>query len=82
MKELIEYLAKNLTAAPKKVRIEEVTDEGRDILKLHVAEEDMGKIIGKSGRIIRAIRTLLKISAIKKNKRVYLELVDQDSPNV
>ena len=81
MKELVEYLAKNLTSEPKKVRVEEVDIEGRNIIKLHVAENDMGKIIGKSGRIIKAFRTLIKIGAIKQNKRVYLELVDQDTPD-
>lgn len=81
MKELIEYLAKNLTAQPKKVLVEEEDIDGRNIIKLHVAEEDMGKIIGKGGRIIKAIRTLLKIRAIRQNRRVYLELVDQNTPN-
>lgn len=81
MKELIEYLAKNLTAEPKKVLVEEEDIDGRNIIKLHVAEEDMGKIIGKGGRIIKAIRTLLKIRAIRQNRRVYLELVDQNTPN-
>lgn len=81
MKELIEYLAKNLTTEPKKVLVEEEDIDGRNIIKLHVAEEDMGKIIGKGGRIIKAIRTLLKIRAIRKNRRVYLELVDLGTPN-
>lgn len=81
MKELIEYLAKNLTAEPKKVLVDEEDIDGRNIIKLHVAEEDMGKIIGKGGRIIKAIRTLLKIRAIRQNRRVYLELVDQDTSN-
>lgn len=81
MKELVEYLAKNLTTEPKKVRVEEEDIDGRNIIKLHVAEGDMGMIIGKGGRIIKAIRTLLKISAIKRNERVYLELVDQNTPN-
>lgn len=81
MKELIEYLAKNLTAEPKKVIVEEEDIDERNIIKLHVAEEDMGKIIGKGGRIIKAIRTLLKIRAIRQNRRVYLELVDQDTSN-
>lgn len=81
MKELVEYLAKNLTSEPKKVRVEEEAIDGRNILKLHVAEGDMGMIIGKGGRIIKAIRALLKISAIKQNERVYLELVDQNTPN-
>lgn len=81
MKKLVEYLAKNLTTEPKKVRVEEEDIEGRNVIKLHVAENDMGKIIGKSGRIIKAFRTLVKISAIKQNKRVYLELVDLDTPN-
>lgn len=79
MKELVEYLAKNLTTEPKKVRVEEEDIEERSIIKLHVAENDMGKIIGKSGRIIKAFRTLIKIRAIKQNRRVYLELVDHET---
>ena len=81
MKNLVEYLAKNLTSKPKEVKVLDEEVEGRQIIKLHVAEEDMGKIIGKSGRIIKAIRTLVKIGAIKQSRRVYLELMDQNSPN-
>lgn len=81
MKKLIEFLAKSLATEPDKVVVEEVVVDNRQIIKLSVANEDMGMIIGKSGRIIKAIRTLLKIKAIKENKRVYLELVEQDAIN-
>jgi predicted RNA-binding protein YlqC (UPF0109 family) len=81
MKELIEFLAKNIASKPGEVKVEEDTVENRQVVKLSVANEDMGKIIGKSGRIIKALRTLLKIKAIRNNKRAYLELVEQDTLN-
>jgi len=81
MKKLVEFLAKNIAAQPEKVVVKETTNESHQVIQLSVASEDMGKVIGKSGRIIKAIRTLLKIKAVKEGKRVYLELTDQNQPN-
>ena len=78
MKDLIEFLAKNIVSEVSKVRVDESTGEGGQVIKLSVAQEDMGKIIGKSGRVIKALRSLLKIKAIKEDKRVYLDLVNKD----
>jgi len=76
MEKLVEYLAKNIVDDPDEVRVKMESEDGRDLLKLSVASEDMGKIIGKSGKVIKAIRTLVKIKAIKENKRVYIELAE------
>ncbi len=78
MKELVEFLAKNIVSDTKNVKLEESSQDTQQIVKLSVAGEDMGKIIGKSGRVIKSIRTLLKIKAIKEGKRVYLELADKE----
>lgn len=77
MKELVEFLTKNIVSEDSKVKVEESTGESGQIINFSVAPEDMGKIIGKSGRVIRALRTILKIKAIKEGKHVYLDLEDQ-----
>ena len=74
MKELIEYIAKSIVDYPQEVSVSEETDQGRLILRLHVAEGDIGKVIGRQGRIIRAIRTLLKVTAIKEGAQAVLEI--------
>ena len=79
MKDLIEFLAKNIVSDDSKVKVEERAGESGQVLTLSVAQEDMGQIIGKSGRIIKAIRSLLKIKAIKEGKRVYLDLENKES---
>ena len=75
MKELVEVIAKALVDHPDQVVVTEVTENHTIILKLKVAEEDMGKIIGKQGRIAKAIRTVLKASSTKDNKHVVLDII-------
>jgi len=75
MKELVEYIAKSLVDHPDQVRVMQVEGEQSIILELQVAHEDMGKIIGKEGRIANAIRTLLKVAAAKEGKRAVLEIL-------
>jgi predicted RNA-binding protein YlqC (UPF0109 family) len=75
MKELLETIAKSLVDYPDDVRINEVESEKTIILELSVAKEDMGKVIGKQGRIAKAIRTVIKAAAIKENVRVVVEIV-------
>ena len=75
MKELLEILAKSLVDKPEEVKVNEITGEQSIILELRVAPEDMGKVIGKQGRIAKAIRTVVKAAAIKENKRVVVEIV-------
>lgn len=79
MKKLLEFIVKNIVASPDKVLIEEREENSQINLNLDVDSEDMGIIIGKSGRTIKAIRTLLKIKAIKEGKHVYLNLVEKST---
>ena len=75
MKELVEIIAKSLVDNPDMVQVNEVVGEQSIILELKVASEDMGKVIGKQGRIAKAIRTVVKAAAIKDNKRVVVEII-------
>jgi predicted RNA-binding protein YlqC (UPF0109 family) len=75
MKELLEIIAKSLVDNPASVQVNEITGEHSIILELKVAQEDMGKVIGKQGRIAKAIRTVVKAAAIKENKRVVVEII-------
>jgi predicted RNA-binding protein YlqC (UPF0109 family) len=76
MKDLIEFLARSLVDLPDEVRVEEEQDDDRVILRLYVAEGDMGKVIGKQGRIANAMRDLLKVAAARQGGRASLEIGD------
>ena len=76
MKELLLYMAKNLVDNPDAVTVEEVTDEEGTVLELHVAEGDMGKVIGRQGRIAKEIRTIIKTVAQRTGEKVTVEIVD------
>ncbi|TCK98306.1 RNA-binding protein with KH domain [Natranaerovirga hydrolytica] len=75
MKELVEFIAKSLVDKPEEVTVNEVEGERSIIIELKVDPEDMGKIIGKQGRIAKAIRTVVKAAATKDNKRVVVEIL-------
>lgn len=75
MKQLLETIAKSLVDYPEEVQVSEVTGEQSIILELKVAPDDMGKVIGKQGRIAKAIRTVIKAAAVKENKRVVVEII-------
>lgn len=75
MKDLVEVIAKALVDNPDAVQVNEVEGERSVIVELKVAPEDMGKVIGKQGRIAKAIRTVVKAAAIKENKRVVVEII-------
>lgn len=75
MKELLETVAKALVDYPEEVSVNEVEGEKSIILELKVAKDDMGKVIGKQGRIAKAIRTLIKAAAVKENKRASVEIL-------
>ncbi|ASW42940.1 KH domain-containing protein [Clostridium isatidis] len=79
MKELIETIAKALVENPNEVHVNEVRGEQSIILELKVAPADMGKVIGKQGRIAKAIRTVIKAAAIKEDKKVVVEIIDSKS---
>jgi hypothetical protein len=76
MKELVEYLARSLVNDPDQVVVEEEWDGRRHILRLHVAEGDMGKVIGRGGRVAEAMRSLLKVAAAKRDTRAILDIGD------
>lgn len=76
MKELVEIIAKSLVDNPENVQVREINGEQSLILELKVGPEDMGKVIGKQGRIAKAIRTVVKAAAIKENKRVIVEILN------
>ena len=76
MKELLELIAKALVDNPDKVLVAEVEREQTTVLELRVAQEDLGKVIGKQGRTARAIRTLLSASGTKLEKRFHLEIIE------
>ena len=75
-KDLVEYIAKSLVDDPSKVNVNIVEGEKSTILELRVAEEDIGKVIGKHGRIAKAIRTILMAATAKTGKHAVLEILD------
>lgn len=75
MKELLEFIAKSMVNNPDAVQITETEKENLTVFELHVAEEDMGKVIGKQGRIAKAIRTVMKAAANCENKRIVVDIV-------
>ena len=75
MKELIEYMAKALVDDPEQVQVEEIEGTSATIYELHVGADDMGRVIGKQGRVANAMRTLLRAAAARQGRRVTLEIV-------
>jgi predicted RNA-binding protein YlqC (UPF0109 family) len=75
MKELVEYIAKSIVSIPNEVKVTEETEESRLVIKLEVAADDKGRVIGKQGRVAEAMRTLLRVAATKEGIRVRLEIV-------
>ncbi len=76
MKELLLYMAKNLVDDPDSVSVTELTDDEGKVLELHVAPGDMGKVIGRQGRIAKEIRTIIKTVAQRTGEKVTVEIVD------
>lgn len=75
-KELVEYVARALVDVPEEVRVNMIEGEKSTILELKVSPDDIGKVIGKHGRIAKALRTILSATATKTGKRVVLEILD------
>ena len=76
MKELLLYMAKNLVDNPETVTVTEIENEDGKVLELRVAESDMGKVIGRQGRIAKEIRTIIKTVAQRTGERVTVEIMD------
>jgi uncharacterized protein len=74
--ELLEWLARRLVDDPDAVRVEEIEREDATVLQLYVAPDDRGKVIGRAGRIARALRTIVRASAARSRRRVVLEIVE------
>ena len=74
--EIVEYLARGLVDEPDAVRVEEVERDGAVVLQLHVAKDDVGKVIGRQGRIARALRTVVRAAGARREQRVMLEIVE------
>ena len=75
MKELVEYIAKALASKPEDVVVVASEEDGQTVLRLEVADEDKGKIIGRRGRVAQSIRSLLRVAAVKEGTKVILEIV-------
>jgi hypothetical protein len=74
--DLLDYLARQLVDDPDAVSVEQAEEEDELVLRLHVAEADRGKVIGRQGRIARALRTVVRASAVRERRRVRLEIVE------
>ncbi len=75
MKELVEYIAKAIVNAPEEVVVTQEDSEDGIVLKLQVADEDKGRVIGKQGRVAQAMRTLLRVAAVREGTRASLEII-------
>ncbi len=75
MEDVLEYIARGLVGKPEAVRVVRSERDGAVLLELHVAEEDLGNVIGKGGRIARALRTIVRASGAKAGERRLLEIV-------
>lgn len=75
MKELIEYIAQSITSNPGAVKVTQTDEDGQIVLRLEVAPEDKGKVIGRQGRVAQAMRVLLRVAAVKDGTRAILEII-------
>lgn len=73
--QLVEYVAKSLVDDPEAVTVSVVREDGMTIIELHVADEDMGKVIGRNGSVAKALRTLIKVVAARDGEQFSLEIV-------
>jgi len=73
--ELVEFVAKSLVDDPNAVSVEVHEDQGETVIELHVAEDDMGKVIGRNGSVAKALRTLLKVVSAREGEPISLEIV-------
>jgi predicted RNA-binding protein YlqC (UPF0109 family) len=76
MRDLVEYLTRALVDDPDAVSVEEVEENGDLVLEISVAEDDVGRVIGRGGRIANAIRTVAKAAAVREDRRVIVDILD------
>ena len=77
-KDLVEYVAKSLVDDPEAVKVEVVEEDGATVIELHVAEDDMGKVIGRNGSVAKALRTLLKVVSAREGRAISLEIIQPE----
>ena len=75
MKELVEFIVKTIVSNPDQVKVTQEDEDGRTILRLEVAPEDKGMVIGRHGRVVESIRVLLRVAAVKQGARANLEII-------
>ena len=75
MRELVEYVAKNLVDTPSEVRVNQIQGDHATVLELRVARDEMGKVIGRQGRVANALRSLVKVAGVRQGRRVILEIM-------
>ena len=78
MRELVEFLARSVVDDPEAVSVEEFDEDDELVLELHVADDDLGRVIGRDGRVAKAIRTIARAAAAKDGRRVSVEIVEND----
>jgi predicted RNA-binding protein YlqC (UPF0109 family) len=78
MRDLVEFLVRALVADPEAVRVEEIDSNGDTVYEVHVADDDLGRVIGREGRVANAIRTIAKAAATREGGRVMVEIVEDD----
>jgi predicted RNA-binding protein YlqC (UPF0109 family) len=76
MRDLVEYIARALVSEPDSVRVEEVEENGDVVLEIRVAPDDLGRVIGRSGRVANALRSVAKAAATPRGQRVMVEIVE------
>ena len=81
MKELLEFVIKNIVDSPDKVSVEESEEEGIVLEKITVNETEIGRIIGKGGKVVKSLRTLAKIYSLKQGQKFYLEITEPKKTN-
>lgn len=76
MKEIVEYIASQIVDDPSQMSVTETEQSGRNLVELRVAKEDMGRVIGKGGRVANSVRVLLRVAAAREGKRASLDIVE------
>lgn len=79
MKTALHYILSSIVEDPEKIEIVEESDNGQTVFQITVPQADMGKVIGKEGRVIKALKNVLKIKALKENKKIHISLTEQQA---
>ena len=77
MRELLEFLAKSLVEDPDSIEVEELEEDGDLVLEVTAAEDDLGRLIGRGGRVANALRTVLRAAAAREGRRVIVDIIDE-----